>query len=676
MTDSLPTEDALLAAIAHEAGVSEAAVKEVLVAADVSLTRPLPAQRSVLLHRLYVSGVKTGTTAGADGPFERDIMLRPGTWAVASRINSAGKSSMLWALVWALRGDPDETYQRPESKRWFRDIRVDAQVSGVPVSFRIRQDENGFHEGHLLTADSVDQLTALAGMALAGTGVRVVEAVSDQTAFAALVSRFMMDRLALRPLHVFTAQVGAPLEDGGRDGTVQTHQWPSYFSVIGLASGSDSLLFGRTAFGQLPTRYMQVFLDVPFIADVMTAEAAAKESRQASKYAIRRASADADARAERWQPLQEELRQARERLDLIRTARPDLPARISAAQAATRALLPLQTCLARQRATEEDARQLRLQDDRTLRRANESVAARMLFGALDPQACPRCEASIGDDRRRHEADDHRCAVCASPLQVGPAGEDERQEDLDELGRQLAASRAAEQAARAAVRSAEDQLGKAEEEASAAVALAEQEQGQTEYLSQLRAAESEVARLTGAMQVVSQLGEPAPVDDESDRVLSAAKKVLNTLAATATKSLLTELNDEIVSLARRLGVTNLRSVSLDLAGKVNAMKSDNPRPTAFKSLSPGERLRLRIAVVISLIRVGRRHGIHSHPGLLIIDAPVDVEIVPGDVQLLLEQLRALDEEDDLQVLIATAHEAVWKVFPEERIIAGPDGQHLF
>jgi hypothetical protein len=676
MADNLPHEAELLTQIAAQAQASEAAVKEVLADAGISLSRPLPAQRSLVVHRLYVQGVKAGTTAGTDGPFERDITFGPGAWAVASRINFAGKSTMLWALTWALRGEPDDTYQRSDTRRWFRYIRIDADVARVPVSLRIRVDDGALREGTLLTADTIDQLTALEADSEAGTGVRVVETVDSQDGFAALVGRFMLQRLALRPLQVFAAHKGAPQEDGGRDGAVQTHGWPAYFSVIALASGSDSVLFGRTAMGMLPTRYMQVFLDVPFAADIMSAEASAKESKQTSRHATRRASADAAVRAEQWQPLHDELARAEERLAAVRAARPDLPARLLAAQEATRALIPLQTRVSRACGTLEQARQARLQDERALRRASESAAARTLFAALDPHACPRCEASINPERRRREEEQHQCAVCASPLQIAGVDDDEREALLDGLRQRLAASRAAEKAAADALDGAGRVLQEAEATAGNAVTAAEHEQGQADYLAELRAAETDVARLKGALEVVSQLGKTEPVDDEAERVLAAAKAVLGELVATATRELFAELNREIVALAQQLGITNLKSVSLDLAGKVNALKSDNTRPTPFSKLGPGERLRLRIAVVVSLIRVGRRRGIHSHPGMLVIDSPADVEIVPGDVKILLEQLRALGDEDGLQVIIATAHEEAWAVFPAERLIVGPDGQHLF
>src|SRR5262249_4555141 len=153
-------------------------------------------------------------------------------------------------------------------------------------------------------------------------------------------------------------------------------------------------------------------------------------------------------------------------------------------------------------------------------------------------------------------------------------------------------------------------------------------------------------------------------------------ILGALASDATRDLFTELNTEIVTLARQLGITNLKSVKLDLAGRANAHKSDNPRPTPFSTLGPGERLRRRIALAISLIRVGRRGGIQSHPGMLVMDSPADVEIVPGDVKILLDQLRALGDEEALQVIIASAHQEVYSAFPSERIVSGPDGQHLF
>lgn len=71
-----------------------------------------------------------------------------------------------------------------------------------------------------------------------------------------------------------------------------------------------------------------------------------------------------------------------ERLAAVRAARPDLPARLLTMQESTRALLPLQALVARAQDVLERARQARLQDDRALRGASESAAARILVARL------------------------------------------------------------------------------------------------------------------------------------------------------------------------------------------------------------------------------------------------------------------------------------------------------
>src|ERR1700729_373203 len=102
----------------------------------------------------------------------------------------------------------------------------------------------------------------------------------------------MVCLLGLGALYMFAEDPAAPREeDGHRDGSKRVHGWPAYFCVIALASASDSVLFGHTAVGQLPTRIMQVFLDVPFAADIMGAEASARESRQTSRHTVRRETA-------------------------------------------------------------------------------------------------------------------------------------------------------------------------------------------------------------------------------------------------------------------------------------------------------------------------------------------------------------------------------------------------
>ncbi len=75
-------------------------------------------------------------------------------------------------------------------------------------------------------------------------------------------------------------------------------------------------------------------------------------------------------------------------------------------------------------------------------------------------------------------------------------------------------------------------------------------------------------------------------------------------------------------------------------------------TSFSKVTAGERLRLRLATAIALLRVGPRLGIGRHPGLLIIDSPGKEEVAKVNLEALLAELRKItDEMEGLQVIVA-------------------------
>lgn len=90
-------------------------------------------------------------------------------------------------------------------------------------------------------------------------------------------------------------------------------------------------------------------------------------------------------------------------------------------------------------------------------------------------------------------------------------------------------------------------------------------------------------------------------------------------------------------------------------------------TSFSKVTAGERLRLRLATAIALLRVGRRLGIGRHPGLLIIDSPGKEEVTKVNLEALLAELRKIAEEmDGLQIIVAgTDADEIVGVLGEER-----------
>lgn len=688
----VPSDGELYEQIAAWMPSAEAArVRDALAAHGVQLTSPLPARRQLVVHRLYCEGTKTGTDDN-DGAFTIDIPLGPGPWAIASTLNNVGKSSLLWALSFALRGDGFDAFQRPETVSWFSYVRADIEVAGVAASIRLTFDKPDRPSCRLLSADTLQHLAALDGPQERGPGVRVA-ATAQPDGVKELIDRFMLDRLGLRPLSLWGAEAGAPKDaDGNRDSTEQVHGWASYFYAVALNSGNSSILLGPTGYNQLPVKLMQLFLDVPYASELTQITTARKKDTQESNRVQRRAREDAEAREEQTDPLRRALRAAEEKVTTLEAGQPDLSGLLAAVDAAARRLARDQAALQEAEEGHVLAHKARVKDERVVRRAEQSSAARLLLGALEPESCPRCDHEIDDVRRSAEEKEHRCSVCASPLPEVSDDPEARVARLSRLQERVNASRAAEDTAQLAVEKAAtscDSSRAAHDLASAHLTSARSGSWYTrlesgrEAVYQLRGALAvATGNSTGLPEVVGQYvtATASPSDteddcDDDDAILAAAVEVLTKVVADHSKALFAELNVEIVSIAHDLGVANLTSVDLSLNGNLNARKTGAKHP--FKSFSPTDRLRMRIAAVVGMIKVGRKRGIMSHPGLLLIDAPTAEELSHDNARQAIKTLYDTAADDPgIQILITSIDDAVWEFFPEDRTVTGPDKRQLF
>ncbi|WP_093490922.1 hypothetical protein [Streptomyces sp. 2112.3] len=87
--------------------------------------------------------------------------------------------------------------------------------------------------------------------------------------------------------------------------------------------------------------------------------------------------------------------------------------------------------------------------------------------------------------------------------------------------------------------------------------------------------------------------------------------------------------------------------------------------------------MRIATVVGMIKVGRKRGIMSHPGLLLIDAPTAEELSHDNARQAIKTLYDTAADDPgIQIVITSIDDAVWEFFPEDRTVTGPDKRQLF
>ncbi|MEV5472795.1 hypothetical protein AB0L66_10610 [Streptomyces sp. NPDC052207] len=646
--------------IAERAAVSVEDVRDAFAAHGVPLVTPPARSRTLRLNRLRIAGQRTG--AVYPGHFDTSLPFSEGlTGLVAS--NLRGKTSVLELVTWCLRGSPRNLL--PEA-HWLREVDLDVEIAGQAVGIRLDLTEEEITSAVVLTGPDITALESVR-IADAGSGIVPLLRASSSASYAEQIQALMMDRLDLHPLVNSHKQTGT-----------QTHGWPVYFGAVYLPAGRDKALLGEHTMSGLSGRLLQVFLDLPSAAALTRVKTAADvltARRKASQAADKEERDKRDAERRR---IAEDLERAQVRLTAITRTEGD--GEESLAEVASQVVHLARGVADTQETWDElmqahrRARIQRQHDAKLVNDVIESATARALFHGLEPTACPRCDQEIAADRRRQERDAQSCAVCSRPVR----GDDSFPEEvIAEAKQRLQDSSAAEKAAKEGLEAAESDLRRLSGELTWAQARLRRAESAAQAPARLRARE-EVLRLEGALSVFPELP-PLIIDADETRALKifrAAAKVLEKDHEVAAQALFGDLNQEIAQLGRQFGIDALESVKIDRAAHLDVTKGGG-RTKPFGAQSPGERLRLRIAVVIALLRVGAAHAVSTHPGLLLIDSPKAEEVQDLDIRRLLGELAKLASENHLQVLITTRDfDLVHDVLPAENIIEARDGKPLW
>lgn len=632
-----PGEALLDTRIALQAKVTADQVRDVFATYGWPLVFTPARPRALRLVRLRVAGVRAGKVS--PGTFDTTLNFTTGLTALVAS-NFRGKTSVLELITWCLRGTPREL--QTGVRGWLNHLDLDITVAGQPIGFRLDIADGTISTATVLTAPDVDALADTREPDITQKVTVLLQAAGEES-YAEQVANLMLDRLDLLQM-VNTL----------KETSTQTHGWPAYFAALYLDSASTKILLGDQMMSGLPGRLLQVFLDLP---------AAAALTRVKTAHDVRRNEAQAR-QAEREREAAQRSEE-RERIESeLATARAHL-AKLTAAAGQSQSLTDLAREAARlagqvvdARAVDEDAQRAeqstRIDRQRASKRladVRESKIARALFQGLDPDACPRCDQAITSDRRDREHDSHACAVCDRPVSTDDA---EYADIVIEAEDRLSAAVEAERQVRAHAETTRARLNTLTAELTAADERLRAAQAAT-ALPEMAHAQQTVWRLEGALGVLPAPSPPDGDDAANDavtlRVLAAAVKVLDADNKSAAVALFADLEQEVAELSRRFGMVSLENVHIDRAARMQVTQ-DGGGKDWFSKCNPGARLRLRIALVIALLRVGAAHGVSTHPGLVMIDSPKAEEVQDLDATVLFRELAEVAEEQGIQVVITT------------------------
>jgi hypothetical protein len=656
----VPSATELLEVVGSEVGISRQQVERALAEFNLVLKTPATSDRRLRLLRVAATGVKNDGT-----PFTVQQSLGTGVWGIVHPANSAGKTSMLEMLVLPLRGAERDLPK--DVRSWMHRVRLDVVVAGRPI--RIAIDASAGWERSvracILSAETEANLLAATDDQLR----RLAEAVGLGEVERS-IGEFMLDALRMERTQVWQSSGGA---DG--EGAPQMHGWKSYFGACYLNPGGDELLLGDVSASGLPGRLLELFVDLPYSTALTELTVASRRVRKGQAQEIRRAAADADARSSHRASWQQELDDVEKKITALRSdSTVDVSALLTRVDDTAEVLRVDRDDLERTAQALRDASGDRLCVEQAKLDVAETQQARRVLGRLDPTCCPRCEEPVTAERRTDERDSAACAVCTRPLpEIEP---ETAKAALQQLDDDLAAARRAEQEIATEHDAVQRRVERSQTAHVAARAALQQTLTAEHPLSQLREAEVAAAELRGRLAATSPTPSTGPAETaDAAEVLGAVEKHVRRTVEQAAKQLLPEMDTEIIAMCQRFGVQNLDSVKLDRAGHVNAVKAGQKMP--FKDLSRGDRLRMRIATVIALLRVGASRGVTSHPGLLLIDSIAAEELTPDAARSLIAELdAAAREQGDLQVVFTTANpELVTGLLPPNQIITS-EADHLF
>lgn len=637
----------LISDVAEAAGVTPATVLSVLDVYSVPLTPNAPAPRSLQLTSLRFAGTKT-LDGVASEPFSYERDLTTGLSVVASASNLAGKSTVLNVIRWALTG---RSKLRDDVRAWIETVRLDGTVDGR--AFHVEFTDDGAPVGALVEDG------------------RQVGTFAQDASFEAVCGAYFLDRLDLDATPFWQAN-----DADKDDGDARSMGWLSYFPALHVKAGSGPLLGDQTQGGQ-PGTLIQVYLGLPWALTAASARIAVRVARRDLAAIRRRDAADKAARQARRAPL--EKRRDELIAEIAKLSAEKLPSAADVDQAmvdfqrlsnevltATRAVASMdEALLAAQEAADSS--------DRTVRALRESELLRPLLGRIEPTQCPRCDHGLGDDREVREQE-HHCFVCDAPMLDGEVDPDAT----------VAAEHDAAAAQDALRRTKLDQhaastnrasLIEQRDAAAAQVAELTAVRPQAEALEQLRRELAVSEALIAQDQAMEVVDAKTASLEEAESVLAATEKQSRKRRDEAAGAFRERLGEEIVDLGRRFGVANLTAADPKLGAQVKLTIGGTP--SNFGELSPGEMLRIRLATLIGLLRIGKEQRVGRFPGLLLVDSPGSEEMIKDDAAEIIAELDALGKEQaGLQVVIATARPDLVQHLPAEKMLGAEDLGKVF
>lgn len=613
---------------------------------DITIFSAPPEPKRFSIQNIQFSGIKNFEGEESKFKFTWDN-LDTGAWAILSYENHVGKTGLMGIILWALRGKVSDKVLTNTVKNW---------IHKVCLEFKINENH------YRVDFSTVPRLNGT--LELLGKYPRTLNSFSSADDFKATMNEFMMPMFNLESIPY--AQNGKPTE----------HKWASYASAFFIGYKGDCLL-GDVKFGGLTGRLLQMFVGLPYARTKMsltTAENSLKFQKKQKENAKKK-----NTNQEKINAITNEIHHLEKELQKMQQDENGVKKLLNLnkdQKILGKNIFQYQRNMAALNNEIENIESAKIEDQKEQIQIKESIAAEDFFSRLTPKSCPRCSHKISKENIEKEKKEIVCSVCGS--EPSENHKERHLARLKELNNSIELLEKAFKSNNKKFRL----ISHRHESDTAKLRDIEQRinelnaKGSTvEQQIQIR---EKIATLNGEINVLSTFEKKLEISDELEKDLSIINKSLKEVTSRLNvhkESFLDCLNIEIKELASKFGMRGIESVAIDLGAKLTITIGGTE--SHFSDLQPGQKLRLRIATVIALLRIAKHSGVGCYPGLLIVDSPGAEETCSEDLSNLINELVKISQEIESLQLFVTSAEAqkIQPFFDAEHCLIIPEGEYL-
>lgn len=660
--------------------ISVDAVWEILESAEVAtLMRRSDAtfpNRRIVLREVWLHGRKHVDDAQAPTAFTYRRRLTSGIngWFAG---NSAGKSTLLKTMVWAVTGS--EPAFKADVRAWLDDVAVEFEITGDGI-YTIRYQPRTDYPKVVGTIFNHPLDVVLKNAA----NLVALRTFKDKRPMTEIIAAFFAERLgffSLEAININTATFST---------ATRVISWDVYAQAlfIGAEDYGDFLFSYRDSNANQHQNTLAMLLGLDATAAVARLKMNWEKAKSDWAFQRRRVEENARNVKDKITNAQAQLKQVEARIAEIDAGQSVVVDATYVAQIREQ----IASHLERIKALSEQEEQLLDEENQAkadlakLRREaqvlRETIQFRYFFSGIPVERCPHCEQAITQDRIEQERRDKLCRLCGNDLRPATSS-DQHEQALAAMDKHIERLKHTLRGLTKDVRAVHtilDETQKAIKPLQASLAdLPRQERaGFTTELRELLSLQGFWRGQLQELRVQTAEGQAERMEGlQHERVVfEEAYKALQAAVSREYRTIMDKLEERITTLAQSFGIRNLNRVFFTPQFELIVRQSG--KNTRYGAMDTSEALRIKLAFHLALLTLRSSEGIGRHPGMLIIDAPGNGEMDRRSLEAIVQCLSSINTEigSGAQILIATTHIELADICDQDGVVIVEGGAPLF